>query len=64
MEEKLKKMRLLAQKSLQKLKDRQDGGRKRGKDTSGGTGVSPHTLSVRRTRGDKELITSGHECDC
>lgn len=47
LEEKLNKMQALTQESLTKLKERQSGGRKRGKDTSGGDGVLPHTQRVR-----------------
>ena len=49
LEEKLRKMQILAQESMMKLKERQtgSGGRKRTKDTSGEVGVSPHTQRVR-----------------
>ena len=40
-------MRILVQDSSRKLEERQSGGRKRSKDTSGEVGVSPHTLRVR-----------------
>ena len=46
LEEKLEKLRALAQASLKRLQEMRDG-RKRPKQTSGSVGVSPHTVSER-----------------